>query len=404
MHLAVPTPEETAAIRSSTVQTGLRRGLLHGQQHQCCSSDADEEQLWLPRRSSTITVLGDSLSSTEGRCSAFRPWPLLLQDALGSRVAVHAFAWPGITAAAYASHEDFWSRARSTNPEILAIMLGTNDGVWSLQMDAFKGYIRGLVQGFPSVPKSQVLLIAPPPVWRDGAFGKSMEVINKRMPAALEQVSRELECKFINMYDLMLRAGFTESISCDGIHYYPKGQEFMSDVILRQVQLVIRPSSPPPWPLRPTPLPPSMLPSRLPSPSPPLFPPLSPPPALPLPRALPPYPPLFVSPANPPPTRPPPPSELRMPSSTMQFVGTMSIHTLLQLSAAMMVGFVLTSFLMRRVMTHHCERDSSGDRPLVVRQSIPKADRLELKKTLHCGEADEESLVRSQVDMSDELD
>ena len=74
------------------------RELLHGPQHACCVSDPQEELLNVFTPGATVvTVLGDSLSSTEARCNAVVPWPLLLQNHLGTTsFTVHGFAKPTI--------------------------------------------------------------------------------------------------------------------------------------------------------------------------------------------------------------------------------------------------------------------------------------------------------------------
>ena len=79
------------------------RQLLHGAQHRCCVSDPAEEQMHTRTPGATvISILGDSLSSTEGRCQAYRPWPMLLQDSLGTQAfTVHGFALPGVAASGY---------------------------------------------------------------------------------------------------------------------------------------------------------------------------------------------------------------------------------------------------------------------------------------------------------------
>tara|TARA_B100000795_G_scaffold267568_1_gene252680 strand:+ start:650 stop:970 length:321 start_codon:yes stop_codon:yes gene_type:complete len=102
-----------------------RRQMLHGQQHSCCVSDPAEEQLHVVTPGATvITVLGDSLSSTEGRCNAITPWPMLLQDVLGaSTFTVHGFAQPAMSLRHYQGSE-VWGRAVTTRPDVLAIMLG----------------------------------------------------------------------------------------------------------------------------------------------------------------------------------------------------------------------------------------------------------------------------------------
>ena len=110
------------------------RQMLHGQQHRCCMSDPVEEQLHVAKPGATvITVLGDSLSSTEGRCNAITPWPMLLQDGLGAGAfTVHGFAQPAISVRQYQGSE-VWGRAITTQPDVLAIMLGTmwkTDAEW----------------------------------------------------------------------------------------------------------------------------------------------------------------------------------------------------------------------------------------------------------------------------------
>ena len=148
--------------------------MLHGQQHACCHSDPVEEQLYVFTPGATvITVLGDSLSSTEGRCNAFRPWPMLLQDSLGAdSVTVHGFAQPGISARLYQGSE-VWSRAVTTRPDVLAIMLGTNDGHRDFDGADFKRRVAALVGTFPRVPMNRLLLISPLPLWKDGVQSRA---------------------------------------------------------------------------------------------------------------------------------------------------------------------------------------------------------------------------------------
>ena len=113
------------------------RQMLHGQQHRCCMSDPVEEQLHVAKPGATvITVLGDSLSSTEGRCNAITPWPMLLQDGLGaSAFTVHGFAQPAISVRQYQGSE-VWGRAITTQPDVLAIMLGT---MWKTDAEGLLG-------------------------------------------------------------------------------------------------------------------------------------------------------------------------------------------------------------------------------------------------------------------------
>ncbi len=96
-----------------------------------------------------ISILGDSLSSTEGRCQAYRPWPMLLQDSLGTQAfTVHGFALPGVAASGY-RRQSCWQRALQMKPSVLAIMLGTNDArvhaTHSLGYDSDASKVAGMV-------------------------------------------------------------------------------------------------------------------------------------------------------------------------------------------------------------------------------------------------------------------
>ena len=137
---------------AAAMRHGIRQ-MLHGQQHRCCVSDPAEEQLHVATPGATvITVLGDSLSSTEGRCNAITPWPMLLQDSLGAGAfTVHGFAQPAISVRQYQGSE-VWSRAVKTTPDVLAIMLGTNDGHRGFDGRDFRHKMTELVRTFPHVP------------------------------------------------------------------------------------------------------------------------------------------------------------------------------------------------------------------------------------------------------------
>ena len=224
------------------------RELLHGSQHACCVSDPAEEQLDVHVAGATkIAILGDSLSSTEGRCGAYRPWPMLLQDALGREsYVVHGFGLPAISAAAYGGQQVYRSAA-STAPDVLALMLGTNDAHWGFNEAAYRRQMTELVVNFQSpVQRSKVLLISPPPLWRNGIFGGMQQnLINEELPRILRELSTELGCVFVDINHAMFAAGFDGDSSCDGCHLYPSGQEFIARAVYQLItNLFVPPPSP----------------------------------------------------------------------------------------------------------------------------------------------------------------
>ena len=134
--------------------------------------------------------------------------------------------------------------------------LGTNDGRRGFDGADFQRRMAALVDTFPLVPMSRVLLISPPPLWRDGAYDFSAEVINLQLPANLRELAGNIGCRFVDLYQAMIDAELTASISCDGCHVDQGGQRFIRDVVLAEVADVLQLASPPPLLPRPAPPPP----------------------------------------------------------------------------------------------------------------------------------------------------
>ena len=244
-----------------------------------------------------VTVLGDSLS-TNAECGVEHPWPELLQNALGglTRYRVSAFAQPGITANDYIGQGP-WEAAVQSKPDILVLMLGTNDANikgWNRKTGEAEGFQTALgdivhgVRGW-----SQCLLIAPPPVWHDGARGIDQRLVNTVLPGVLRDTASDLGCGFVDVYQHFRDDQISEDVSCDGVHVLQRGQEAIKDAVLGpilDIRIPLRPPPlppPPPHPLPPSPRPPPPPRPSSPSPSPGPLPPPPPPLRAPSPSAPP---------------------------------------------------------------------------------------------------------------------
>ena len=126
------------------------------------------------------------------------------------------------------------------------IRLGTNDGYHGFNGADFQRRMAALVGTFPRVPMNRVLLISPPPLWRDGAYEFSAEIINHQIPFNLRELAGDMGCRFVDVYQAMIDAKLPASISCDGCHVDQGGQAFIRDVVLAEVAQVLRFASPPP--------------------------------------------------------------------------------------------------------------------------------------------------------------
>ena len=82
-----------------------------------------------------------------------------------------------------------------------AAVLGTNDAsskgrVW----DWTVGYQEALSELTQSFPSAQCLLLSPPPVWRDRAWGIDQDVVNTILPDLLRTTAADLGCAYVDVY------------------------------------------------------------------------------------------------------------------------------------------------------------------------------------------------------------
>ena len=186
-----------------------------------------------------LTVLGDSLSSVEGRCGAWLPWPLLLQETLGSRAVVHSFGLPGVRAQGFRSSFAL-QPALDSQPDVLLIMLGTNDANGGLNEAGYLASMSALMHDFADhalASATDVFLLSPPPLWRDCIFGcMSMSAINERLPLLLSQLARDSGAHFVNVYRRFRDLNVSSDVSCDGCHLYPRGQRLLMHAALEALQ------------------------------------------------------------------------------------------------------------------------------------------------------------------------
>jgi hypothetical protein len=80
-------------------------------------------------------------------------------------------------------------------------VLGTNDAnskgrVWDWEV----GYQEALAEIVQRLPSAQCLLVSPPPVWRDSAWGIDQAVVNNVLPDLLRTTAADLGCAYVNVY------------------------------------------------------------------------------------------------------------------------------------------------------------------------------------------------------------
>ena len=62
------------------------------------------------------------------------------------------------------------------------------------------GYQEAFAEIVHRFPSAQCLLLSPPPVWRDGAFGIDQVVVNTILPELLRTTAADLGCEYVSVY------------------------------------------------------------------------------------------------------------------------------------------------------------------------------------------------------------
>merc|ERR1719396_217674 len=97
---------------------------------------------------------------------------------------------PYWTTSAYGASLSSW-------PDVVIIMLGTNDGtafIWPEYKHEFEPTLRALVRKYQALASEpEVLLMVPPPLYQDMVYaGMLQTVINGELPAMIGRVARHM--------------------------------------------------------------------------------------------------------------------------------------------------------------------------------------------------------------------
>lgn len=161
-------------------------------------------------------------------------YPAQLAGMLGAGWEVRNF---GVSGATMLKHGDrpYWnepalSAALDFNPEVVVIMLGTNDSKpqnWKYAAE-FAGDSREMIARFAGLPARPSIWIAKPMPAFSAAFAISATVIAGEVIPAIERVAREAGVGLIDQYAAMQSHG---DLVPDGIHPNPDGAYFLAATV-----------------------------------------------------------------------------------------------------------------------------------------------------------------------------
>ncbi len=151
-----------------------------------------------------LACVGDSI--TQGAGTKGNPYPKQLQELLGDKWEVGNFGVSGRTLMDKGdypySKEKKYQDALAMKPDVVIIMLGTNDTKpqnWKFKEDYLADY-KKLVTSFQSLEsKPRVFICRPVPVIGNGNFGITEAGIQEQIPM-IDQLAKELNVGIIDMH------------------------------------------------------------------------------------------------------------------------------------------------------------------------------------------------------------
>ncbi len=183
----------------------------------------------------TVACVGDSITEGAFVDSSVR-WTTVLQTNLGPRYSVQNF---GVSGTTLMKHGDssYWktaalSNALASKPNIVLIMLGTNDSKpqnLPAHPGAFGPDLRDMIHEFKALPTHpKVWLVLPPPVFADGLAGITEGVLRASIRPVIRTTAKETHCGLIDLAPTL--APHPED-SRDHVHPTPAGHKRLGDKI-----------------------------------------------------------------------------------------------------------------------------------------------------------------------------
>ncbi len=178
-----------------------------------------------------VACVGDSITEGSG-------YPAYLQALLGANYTVGNFGVSG-SAVTFNSdkpyvNENAFRNAMAFNPDIVVIMLGTNDARTNnyVHIEDFSDNYKQIVAQFQALRNEpEVWLVEPPPLFNNTLDLKDTYLKQGVLPN-IQQVSTDLHLPIINVYEVL--AGHSEYFG-DGVHPSSEGAELIANEVYNAV-------------------------------------------------------------------------------------------------------------------------------------------------------------------------
>jgi acyl-CoA thioesterase I len=180
-------------------------------------------------RSIRVACVGDSIT-------AGTEYPNDLQQLLGENFTVRNFGVGGTTVLTSSNHTYMYQleyqEAISFHPDIVLIMLGTNDANprYYNRIQYFVGTYEQLISVFQR-EQARIWLLKPPPIFNDGFGPTEKNLVTGVMPR-IQQVADELGLPTIDIYPLLIDH---PNFFWDGLHPDWQGARIIANAVYQEL-------------------------------------------------------------------------------------------------------------------------------------------------------------------------
>ena len=187
-----------------------------------------------------IACVGNSITQGPGRDNP-DSYPLQMQALLGEAYLVKNFGVSGRTLLRKGDfpywNEPQFQEVKDFAPDILVIMLGTNDSKpqnWAHKTDFRKDYLDMIAEFRQHMPvDGKVYVIMPVPVTKDN-FGITATVMNNEQRMMIMDIAQSSASELIDLYTPLMDKA---ELLPDGVHPNKEGLGIMAAVVARAIRL-----------------------------------------------------------------------------------------------------------------------------------------------------------------------
>lgn len=187
-----------------------------------------------------VACVGNSITQGPGRENP-DSYPLQMQSILGDGYEVKNFGVSGRTLLRKGDYpywnEPQFEQVKEFAPDILVIMLGTNDSKpqnWAHKAEFRKDYLDMISEFREHMPvDGKVYVIMPVPVTKDN-FGITASVMNNEQRMMLVEIAQAANAELIDLYTPLMDKA---ELLPDGVHPNKEGLGIMASEVARKIRL-----------------------------------------------------------------------------------------------------------------------------------------------------------------------